>query len=151
MFSEFSHLTISERELVFKAPLLVCILIAGADGKIDSKEVSEAIGIARDRDWVKANLNNYYREVSQDFEDKIKVLIQSYPHEPGPRNEVISRELNALPPLWKKLGNDFSSALYASLRYVAQRIAMSSGGFLRKISPEEASLIDLPMISEPPK
>ena len=67
MFSEFSHLTTSERELVFKAPLLVCILIAGADGKMDSKEVSEAIGIARDRDWVKANLNNYYREVSQDF------------------------------------------------------------------------------------
>lgn len=151
MFSEFSNLTTSEKELVFKAPLLVCILIAGADGKIDGKEVSEAIGIARDRDWVKANLNNYYREVSQDFQDKIKILIQAYPYEPNLRNEMISKELNGLTTLWQKLGDDFSAALYESLKYVAQRIAMSSGGFLQKISAEEATLIDLPMIAEPRK
>lgn len=151
MAPAFSNLTTSEKELVFKAPLLVCILIAGADGKIDGKEVSEAIGIARDRDWVKAHLNEYYREVSQDFEDKIKMLIQAYPYESNLRNEMISKELNDLAPLWTKLGKDFSAALYESLKYVAQRIAMSSGGFLRKISPEEASLIDLPMITEPPK
>ena len=148
---QFSKLSASEKELVLKAPLLVCILIAGADGRIDSKELSEAIGIARDRDWVKTNLNTYYREVSQDFEDKIKILIQSYPHEVSKRNEIIVGELSSLATVWEKLGNDFSSALYDSLKYVAQRIAQSSGGFLRKISPEEASLMDLPMISNPAK
>jgi hypothetical protein len=151
MSPEFEKLSPSEKELVFRAPLLVCILIAGADGKIDGKELSEAIGIARDRDWVKANLNNYYREVSQDFEDKIKILIQSYPYEASQRKQAISAELSALAALWEKLGSDFSLALYESLKYVAQRIALSSGGFLRKISPEEASLIDLPMIKEPAK
>ncbi len=147
----FPKLNTNEKELVLKAPLLVCILIAGADGKIDSKELSEAIGISRDRNWVKANLNTYYDEVAQDFEDKIKILIQAYPYDGKQRNEIIIRELGTLASLWDKLGQEFSSELYESLKYVAQRIAQSSGGFLRKISPEEASLIDLPMIDPPSK
>jgi hypothetical protein len=145
------NLTSSENDLVMKAPLLVCILIAGADGKIDSKEISEALGIARDREWVKASLNNYFYEVAQDFEDKIRVLIQSYPHEHSQRNAAITKELSGLAVLWEKLGSDFSSALYDSLKYIAQRIALSSGAFLKKISAEEASLLDLPMIKAPSK
>jgi hypothetical protein len=151
MAHELHNLSPSEKELVFKAPLLVCILMAGADGKIDSNEISEALGMARDRDWVRPSLSNYFNEVALDFEDKIKVLIQSYPYEPTQRNEAITSELSGLGMLWVKLGKEFSSSLYESLKYIAQRIALSSGGFLKKISAEEASLLDLPMIEAPSK
>jgi hypothetical protein len=149
MIPELSKLSSSEKELVFKAPLLVCILIAGADGKIDNKEMSEAITIARDRQWVKPILNNYFVEVSEDFEDKIKMLIQSYPYDLGERNAIISSELAGLSPLWPKLGEEFSISLFESLKFLAQRIASSSGGFWGKISAEEAQLMALPMINSP--
>ena len=148
---DFSKLSTAEKELAYKAPLLVCILIAGADGKIDGKEMSEAIGMAQEREWVKANLKNYFAEVSEDFEDKIKMLIQAYPFEAAQRNPIITNELSGLNQLWLKLDPDFSSALYQSLRYISQRIALSSGGFLKKISAEEAQLMDLPMLVDPGK
>ena len=151
MRQEFSKLSTSEKELVFKAPLLVCILIAGADGKIDSKELSEAIDISRDHSLVKANLAGYFKEVSQDFEDKIKMLIQAYPYETVKRNEAITQELSQLNELWSKLGPEFSSALFDLLKYIGQRIATSSGNFLRKISAEEAELVSLPMLQNPVK
>jgi hypothetical protein len=151
MVPELSKLTTSERELVYKAPLLVCILIAGADGKIDGRELTEAINIARDRHWVKSNLASYFHEVAQDFEDKIKMLIQSYPYETAQRNETITNELSELNLLWLKLGADFSSSFYEALKYMAQRIASSSGAFWGKISAEEARLLDLPMIADPSK
>lgn len=148
---DISKLSSSEIELLYKAPLLVCILIAGADGKIDGKELSEAIELARQRDWVRGNLTEYFGEVSVDFEDKIKMLIQSYPYETQQRNELLVKELTDLNALWPVLGLDFSSSLYEALRYIAQRIALSSGGFLKKISDEEAKHLDLPMLRDPAK
>ena len=46
MIPEFKNLNEQEAELMQKAPILVSILIAGADGKIDNKEVRQAIAIA---------------------------------------------------------------------------------------------------------
>ena len=45
MIPEFQKLDDAEIELVLKAPILVCILIAGADGDIDRKEINKAISI----------------------------------------------------------------------------------------------------------
>jgi hypothetical protein len=151
MLPELSKLSTSEKELVYRAPLLVCILIAGADGQIDNKEINEAITIARDRQWVKAVLTNYFLEVSEDFEDKIKMVIQSYPYETALRNKAITEELEGLNLLWEKMSPDFCVSFYESLKFLAQRIASSSGGFWGKISREEAELLNLPMISDPGK
>ncbi len=43
MFHDLQHLTDSEKDFLMKSPILVCILIAGADGTIDRKEINEAI------------------------------------------------------------------------------------------------------------
>jgi hypothetical protein len=151
MIPELSRLSSSETELLYKAPLLVCILIAGADGKIDNKEMNEAITIARDRQWVRPVLNDYFNDVSVDFEDKIKMLIQSYPYERNERVTMITAELALLGSVWPKLSQEFSQSFFDSLKFLAQRIASSSGGFWGKISPEEAELLDLPMIPAPSK
>ena len=149
MIPDLLKLTSSEKELVYKAPLLVCILIAGADGKIDTKEIGEAVTISQDRQWVKPILSTYFSEVSMDFEDKIKVLIQSYPYDKEERFAVISNELSGLNSLWPKFSNEFAHSLFDALKFLAQRIASSSGGFWGKISQEEAQLLHLPMISSP--
>ena len=151
MITEFQRLTESETELMLKAPILVCILIAGADGDIDRKEIREAISIARGRDKVKSVLSTYFEIMAEDFEDKIKILIQSYPYESSQRNPLIIQELAQLNGVWKKLTKEFSMPYYEMLKNVAIKIASSSGGLwgMKKIGAEEEKYLKLPMIADP--
>ena len=151
MIKEFDNLTDNETELMLKAPVLVCILIAGADGTIDKKEIKEAI--AQTQKKTKASLAGYLKEVSQDFEDKIKILIQSYPYESTQRNPILIEELGQLNRIWKKLDKGFAVQVYHMLKDLAQKIASSSGGLwgMKTVTNEEAKFLLLPMISDPSK
>jgi len=151
MIKEFDNLTDNETELMLKAPVLVCILIAGADGTIDKKEIKEAI--AHTQKKTKGSLAGYLMEVSQDFEDKIKILIQSYPYESTQRNPILIEELGQLNGIWKKLDKPFAAQVYNMLRELAQKIASSSGGLwgMKTVANEEAKFVKLPMIGDPLK
>jgi hypothetical protein len=150
MIKELGRLKESEVELMLKAPVLLCILIAGADGTIDRKEIREAINVTvKKKD--KTILDNYFKEVSQDFEDKLKVLLQSYPYESTQRNPILIQELSQLNPILKKLDKVFSKPFYDMLKELAEKIAGSSGGFwgMMSVDSEEAKYIRLPMIEDP--
>jgi hypothetical protein len=147
---ELARLKESEVELMLKAPILLCILIAGADGTIDRKEIKKAINVtARKKD--KSILDSYFKEVSQDFEDKLKVLLQSYPYESTQRNPRLLEELRQLNPILRKLDPQFATAFYDMLKELAEKIAESSGGILGMMSvdSEEAKYISLPMLDDP--
>lgn len=151
MMREFDKLNDHETELMFKAPFLVCILIAGADGTIDRKEIKGAINIAEKKHKKTGIMSPYFKELTQDFEDKLKILIQSYPYESTQRNPLIVSELSELTRLWPKLPKEFSIEFYATLKDIASGIASSSGGMLgmRSVDAEEAKYLQLSMIQNP--
>ncbi|MBK7652308.1 MAG: hypothetical protein IPJ20_18570 [Flammeovirgaceae bacterium] len=45
MIQEFDELSQAEIELMHQAPILVCILIAGADDHIDNREIKKALAL----------------------------------------------------------------------------------------------------------
>jgi hypothetical protein len=151
MIREFEKLTDSEIDLMLKAPVLVCILIAGADGNIDKKEIKEAILLTQKK--TNGTLAGYLNEVSQDFEDKLKVLIQSYPHTPAERALAIMRELGQLDAVFIKLDRYFAAQIYQMLKQLASKIASSSGGIwgMNTVTEEEAKYLDLSVIQDPMK
>ena len=152
MVKELSKLKDSEVELMLKAPILLCILIAGADGTIDRKEIKEAINVvARKKD--KSIFDSYFKEISQDFEDKFKILLQGYPYESTQRNPILIEELTQLNPILKKLDKLFSKPFYDMLKELAEKIAGSSGGFwgMMSVGSQEAKYIRLPMLEDPAK
>ena len=151
MVKGLSRLNDAETELMLKAPLLVCILIAGADGDIDRKEIREAINITQKRQKGDSELTGYFREVSQDFEDKLKILIQSYPYESTQRTPLLIQELSQVSALWQKIDRPFAVQLYQVLKELAAKIASSSGGIwgMHKVNAAEARLLQLTMISDP--
>ena len=152
MISEFENLSHEEVELMKKAPALVCVLIAGADGKIDSKEIEEAILISRIKQTrARKALIYYYREIGQNFRDTLTDLIKSLPQEAVERNELVVAELEKLNPILKKLDKTFSVKFQASLKDIARKIAEASGGVLglMKISYAESKFVDLKMIKDP--
>jgi hypothetical protein len=151
MVSELAKLSSGELELVYKAPLLVCILIAGADGDIDRKEIKKAINVAQKNQTGADSVSVLFKEVAQDFEDKLKVLIQAYPYEATQRTPLIVEELTALNQLWPKLPAPFAKGFYEVLLTLAQEVARSSGGLLgmKSVGSEEARLVKLSMIKNP--
>ena len=151
MAPELKKLSLQEVELLKKAPLLVSILIAGADGEIDRNEIKGAMETARKKARGKSSLQAFYQDVSEDFEDKLKVLLQNYPSLPEPRGKQISTELAALSGIFNKVDGSLPMDIYKSLKTLALTIAKSSGGIfgLKTIGPEEAMFIDLKMIQPP--
>lgn len=152
MIKELERLKESEVELMLKAPVVLCILIAGADGTIDRREIKEAINVTvKKKD--KTILDNYFKEVSQDFEDKLKILLQSYPYQSAQRNPILIQELSELNPILKKLDKSFSKPFYDMLKELAEKIAGSSGGLwgMMSVDSEEAKYMRLPMLDDPSK
>ncbi len=154
MIDEFKVLTQDEVETMLKTPILVSILIAGADNDIDKTEIKEASSISRlKQKKARLDLIDYYKEVGVDFEDKLKVLIQHYPAKAEERNPLIVEELEKLNSILPKLSHKFSVEFYASIRDIAKKIAEASGGLLgyMAVGYEESKLIGLNMIKDPSK
>ncbi|QOI98196.1 MAG: hypothetical protein HRU69_12190 [Flammeovirgaceae bacterium] len=149
MIPEFDTLTKQELELAYKAPILVSILIAGADGTVDRREIIGAIqSVQKKLRRSTSSLATLLHEVASDFEDKIKLLMQEYPYESSQRNPLIVEELQRVNDLFTKLDPAFAHEMYNTLLAIAEKTARSSGGFLglSKIGPEEARYMKLPMI-----
>lgn len=151
MTTELSKLSSGEQELMVKAPLLVCILIAGADGNIDRKEIKKAINIVQKKQKGFDPVAGLFKELAQDFEDKLKIIEQGYPYEATQRTPLISEELAGLNHVLPRLPQSYAKGYYEMLLMLAREVASSSGGLLgmKSIGSEEAKLIKLAMIQNP--
>jgi len=154
MIKEFENLREEEVEILLKAPVLVSILIAGADGNIDKAETKEAIAIARGKQSrAREQLVEYYKLVGDTFEDRFTEMLKKLPVKPEERNPMIIVELKRLNRILPKIEKNFAVKFYASLKDLAKKIAEASGGVLGylSVSYEEAKLMELNMINDPSK
>lgn len=152
MISEFNDLRDDEINSLLDAPIYVTILIAGADGDIDKKEIKKACEVSRaPRTGEQAQLIEYYNKVSSGFEDKIYQKLESLPNSVEKRTGAITNELRKLNFVLPKLNNHYSIHLVASLKDMALKVAKASGGVLGllSVSKEEAELVELDMIKDP--
>jgi len=154
MIKEFEVLTQSERELMLSLPVYVAVLIAGADGEIDNREVSKAINLANDKlKNARKELIGYYGEANENFEDKFKMAIANLPSNTSERQKVLVEKLKESNSIFAQLPKKYAVSLYASLKEVAKKIAEASGGVFgyMSIDFEESKLIELKMIKDPSK
>ncbi len=131
MVSELDRLAASEVELIYKTPILVCILIVGADGNIDKKEMKQAMIFAEKK--------------------QRKSHFQSYPYEATQRSPLIVEELAGINQVLRKIDPSFAQEYYKTLLSIAESIATSSGGLLgyKSIGSDEARYIKLSMVKDP--
>lgn len=151
MIREFGSLESREVELMLKAPILVCMLVAGADGKIDSKETNKAIAVTRRKARSSNALWQYFSVASEDFEEKLRILLRDYPDSPSIRNEILVEDLAQLNDVLPRVDPSFQKRFYSLLLELAREVATSSGGLLgyNAIDKEEAKYIGLSMINPP--
>ncbi len=154
MIPEIQQLSEEEKDLLYKSPLLVTILIAGADDNIDKDERESALlsTTFNYQTFVEEpSLENFYKEVTKNFMGKLNKMIKTLPPDANSRNPVISVELEKLNEVLPKLDNEFAQLFYESLRSLAHHVAKASGGFMGmgSISSDEKEWVDLTMIHSP--
>jgi len=152
MIPEFEGLTEEEIDRMSKAPILVTILIAGADGKIDNAEIEKAVALSKlKQSRARQALIEYYRSIAEHFEKKLREHIANLPSDNDERNKMISEELEKLNPILRKIDRNFATKFYQSLKDIAKNIAEASGGVLgyMSVSYAEAKFAALKMIKDP--
>tara|TARA_B100000941_G_C28174408_1_gene383902 strand:+ start:35 stop:496 length:462 start_codon:yes stop_codon:yes gene_type:complete len=152
MLKEFKGLSDDEIDLMLSVPILVSVLIAGADGNIDQREKKEAILLAYNKQYrATKELAGYYRLVGINFEEKLLTCIAKTSNDLDIRNSDLIYELRKLNLVLPKLDKHFSIKFYASIEDWAKRIAEASGGILgyMSVTYEEAKLLTLKMINTP--
>lgn len=149
MTEHFKVLTDAEYKQLKDAVAQITVLIAGADGKIDSEETAWAEKITKIRSYaLPEQLNEFYEDVGVDFHERLEYFISHYTGSHDNLMHGISDDLTLLNPILAKLHPVLGATVYKSLTSFAKHVAKASGGFLGffSIGPEEAKWLDLPMI-----
>jgi len=152
MIPQFHQLNEEDKTTLLDAPALIAVLIAGADGKIEEKEINYSENITHFRATNEESpLHSYYAEVEKFIKDSIAQHINTLPKDTIERQRILSVELSKLNGIFSKLDNAFAAELYKSYLTFATSVAKASGGLLgyAAISPEEERLIGLNMINNP--
>ncbi len=151
MLDSFVGINEDEKQSLINAIPEITVLIAGADGVIDTEEVAWATKLTGIRTYTNPeSLQEYYGFVGDEFEDKLNALIKELPTAVDERNSIIKERLSKLNGILAKLDNENAFGLYNSFISFAEHVAKSSGGFLRMwaISGEEKEWVNLPMIDK---
>ena len=116
-----------EKTLMLKAPLMVGVLIAGADGNIDDQEQKRISNIlfskARKHG---SNLEALYLKLASNLNIYLIEIIHSFPQSPDDRNREIIRRLGELNQILPKVNPQFAKHYYDSLRDIAKKTALES-------------------------
>ena len=80
MLYHISKLNHNDQELVKKAPLLVSILVAGADGEVDASEIEKAVRLIHTKAFTEASdIRHLYKEIDHDVEAALTALLKGLP------------------------------------------------------------------------
>lgn len=147
MQNQLYKISDQERKQLIEAPVLITLLIAGADGEFNAKEeqwAEKVIGFRKDT--AHYTLQYYYELVSEGFDKKLEEFHGIYGGMAN-RSTAIQEELTKLRPILAKLDEHYREKLVESYKSLAKQIAESSGGILGFFSrnKEEESLMKLEM------
>ena len=144
ILSSIGKLSDEDQDLLYKAPAIVTIMIAGADKDIDKKEEIRARKLVNYRTFTSdLFLHDYYEAVNSRFEHDFHELLAAWSPETGAK--AMSNALAEVGKVVAKMPEDHAESLKTSLRSLATKVAEADGGFLHMggISIEERELLDL--------
>jgi len=148
---EFEMLNEEEKEMLFKTPAYIAVLVAGADGKIDDQEEIWASKVMDFRKSIgEERLFDYYELADRRYRPTFLELVKENP-ETEARNENLDSALALRGAVLTKLEIEFAHLLLHSWRTFAKQVAKASGGVwgFGGINKDEKKFVELDMIQIP--
>ncbi len=152
MHNKIAHLSTSEKQLIHDAPLLVTVLIAGADGDFQDAEIKKAVKIIHIKTYSEGkDVRGVYTDLDGHSEEMIDELIHSLPSGAYERTQILKEKLSGLNLIFNKIDTVFASELHKSLRELAFYVSRAHDGEIGigYHNEQEKQLVHLDFIHEP--
>ena len=146
----FSNLSSEEIQKLHDAVAQITILVAGADGNIDTKEIAAAEKVTQVRSFsYHETMKSFYESVNADFSETLTKLLEELPQGVTERQAALGAMLTDLNPILAKLDHHIGRLFYSTFLSLAKHVAKASGGVIGmfSIGTEEKKVIELPMIN----
>ena len=123
MIKQFEKLTTDERSLLYKAPVLVSVLVSCSFNEVNKNQEADAIKLAHLKSFTAIPLLlPYYGEVEKTFKEQFETAIKKYfPFDEAKRNEL-KGEIDKVNLVIGKLDNEYALALHKSLEGYANHV-----------------------------
>ena len=129
MIKQFEKLTNEERNLLYKAPVLVSVLASGSSDEIEinKSQKADAIKLAHLKTFTAMPLlRSYYAEVEKGFKKEFEEAIQKYfPFDENKRSEL-KKEMGEVSLVINKLDKEYAEALGKSFERYAKHVRNSA-------------------------
>lgn len=123
MIAQINKLTPQEKEILFKAPILVSVLAASSDHDINNKEKADAISLEHIKTFSADELLiPYYKEAEKDFKKHFEEVVNKYAPFDDTKREALKEEINKLNIVIAKLDKQYAQALHTSLSSYAEHV-----------------------------
>jgi hypothetical protein len=126
MIKEFEPLTVEERDLLFRAPVLVSVLVSCAPNEMNETKKMDAIKLAHLRTFTAPPLLlSYYKEVDKIFKEEFEKAEKLYSPFDSESRARIKLELNKIYHIIGKLDEAYGKELIKSLDSYSRHIKKS--------------------------
>jgi hypothetical protein len=152
MHSKIAHLSHEEQQLIHDAPVLVTVLLAGADGDFLQSEIKEAVKIIHIKTYSESkDVRGVYKDIDGHSAEMIDEMIHSLPHIPLERTNILKARLSGLNHIFPKLDHAFAVDLFKSLRELAYYVSRAHDGGMgiSYRNEQEKHLVHLDFLHEP--
>lgn len=123
MIKQFNKLTNQERELLYKAPVLVSVLASCSFNEVNEAQKADAIKLSHLKTFTSNPvLREYYEEVDKQFKDQFETIVKEYfPFDENKRN-TLKKEIERINLIIGRLEKTFGQVLHKSLEGYASHV-----------------------------
>ena len=116
MITQFEKLSNEERELLYKAPVLVSVLASSSYNEVNKHQKTDAIKLAHLKTFTATPLLlPYYAEVEKTFKEQFEASVKKYsPFDDAKRNDL-KKEIERVNRIIGKLDKEYARVLHHSL------------------------------------
>lgn len=120
----YKDLNEKEKQQLLKYPAYISLLASTAEGSMDEQEKKTAVKLTHVKTFSSDPLlSEFYKEAEKIFEANLNTLNKELPAGKEERMAAISKELEKLEPLVKKLDPEYASLLRRSMASYKQHIS----------------------------
>ena len=123
MIKQFEKLTNEERELLYKAPVLVSVLASCTFNQINEVQKADAIKLSHLKTFTaKPELSNYYVEVDKQFKDQFDLAVKEYSPFDDKKRNSLKGEIDRVNHIIGKLEKTYGQVFHKSLEGYANHV-----------------------------
>jgi hypothetical protein len=123
MIKQFEKLSNEQRELLYKAPVLVSVLASSSFNEVNKHKKADAVKLAHLKTFTATPLlRPYYAEVEKTFKEQFETSVKKYfPFDDAKRNDL-KKEIESVNHIIEKLDKEYARALHDSLEGYSKHV-----------------------------